>query len=121
MTTILRTPALQKAYHEYLDTIPENICPLCDGLHTTIQTWNHWLLVKNDFPYDKIVQTHLMLVTKRHITEDTMTAEEFNELRSIKKELFSNPDFDMLIENTQPHKTIKDHFHLHLIHLREDL
>ena len=115
----LRTPQLQQKYHDYLSTLKPNECGLCNT--KPLREYTHWLLIENDFPYDKLAEKHLMLVSKRHVVEQDFTPEEQEELRLIKHELIISPEFDMVIEITEPHKTIPPHFHLHIIKLREDI
>ena len=109
----LRTIETEKKYAGFLkvgDSV--RTCALC--AKKSKKEFTSWRIVKNNFPYDLIAQDHDMLIPRRHVTEDTLTSEEKNELLIIKRDILV-ADYDWLIEPTSKHKSIPDHFHLHLI------
>ncbi len=116
----LRTPPIEQAYEVYKHTHNFDIhCPLCEKEPS--QLFIHWKIVPNDFPYDKLAKRHEMLVPLRHVVESEFTPAEAEELRKIKHEMIQSPEYDFVMEITEPHKTIPPHFHMHLISLRDDL
>lgn len=118
----LRTPDLQEKYDHHLKALKhadDHTCPLCSK--EPIELYVHWKLIRNDFPYNKIAEKHLMLVPLRHVVEADFTSEEIAELRTIKHDILTSPDFDMVIEVDELYKTIPSHFHLHVIKLRSDI
>lgn len=63
----LRTPEGTKKYHDYLDARGADVgCPLCRK--SPLKQFMFWKIVANDFPYEKIAQTHDMLLPVRHTT-----------------------------------------------------
>src|SRR5579859_2574587 len=109
----LRTPEQKKRYQEAIaNGALEQGCALC--AKKAMQTFSHWKIIQNDFPYDRIASVHHMLVPTRHITEPELTEEEYNELLELKKSHL-NQNYEYLIEATPKLKSIPSHFHLHLI------
>lgn len=79
-----------------------------------VKKWKHWILVENEFPYDKIAQLHHMLVPLRKFpNEQDMTLEEWKELMNIKKSL--EKDYNAFLENSANNRTVSKLFHLHCI------
>lgn len=109
----LRTEEGKKKYQEYAKAHPAaGACPLCEK--ESIQDFTYWKVTENSFPYDKIAQTHHMLLPLRHVCEDDLLPEEAEELKVIKKS-FVDTNYDWMIEATHKNKSIPDHFHIHLI------
>jgi hypothetical protein len=109
----LRTDEGKKKYREYIQTHPASQgCPLCEK--ESIKDFTYWKITENSFPYDKIAQTHHMVIPLRHGPEHDLHAEELEELKHIKA-TFINDGYDWIIEATHKNKSIPDHFHLHLI------
>lgn len=114
----LRTPEITKRYQLYLKTLPSiGPCILC--AKQTLKEFEHWKIVLNDFPYDRIAKTHHMLIPYRHVQEGGLNEEEFKELRKI-KETYVNTEYDWIMEPVPKGKTIPSHFHLHLILGKEE-
>ena len=90
----------------------ERGCVLCSA--QAIQTFSHWKVIHNDYPYDKIAEVHDMLVPLRHITEEELSAEEKQDLAALKAG-YLNLHYQYLIESFPKNKSIPDHFHLHLV------
>ena len=109
----LRTAASQKKYDTYL--VQNNFggnCPLCTK--KSLQAFNYWRIVQNDFPYDLFASVHHMIVPYRHVQEHDLTNKEKKEYHKIKKE-FVNTNYEYIIEATNLKKSIPAHFHIHLI------
>lgn len=79
-----------------------------------IQEFIHWKIVHNEFPYDAIAKTCHMLVPKRKVAlEMQLEEEERDELLLIKRRIADK--YDMYMESPDHGRSVKDHFHLHLI------
>ena len=112
MGNFFRTPELQKQYAEDRKNGSLQTCPLC-----TVEPkkeWEHWKIIENKYPYDRITKVHDMLVSKRHVKEEDLTTEEKEEMFRIKKE-YINPNYGYMFEPMIDNKSIPDHFHVHLI------
>lgn len=115
--TTLRLSASEQVYRDAITrgalTGP---CPLCEK--EAIQTFMHWRLVQNDFPYDRIAHKHDMLIPKRCVTEADLSPEERAELFELKRGAV-NDMYDYLIEALHKKKSIPHHFHIHCITPKE--
>lgn len=113
----LRTPKTEQTYKDFIaQGHLDNGCRLC--LSTPLNTFTYWKIIPNDFPYDKIAQTHHMLVPLRHVTEDDLTDEEKKELRDLKLS-YLNEHYQYALEAMHKNKSIPGHFHIHLIVVKE--
>lgn len=73
----------------------------------------YWAVIPNDFPYDRVFETHHLLVPKRVFAfASDMTSEEFDELQQIKIDLDKN--YDSVLENLYERRSVHKHFHLQL-------
>jgi hypothetical protein len=109
----LRSEAGQKIYNDYkLAGGLTGTCKLCTAPH--LKTFDHWTIIENRFPYDRIASRHEMIISKRCIKEQEITEEEWAEFRKIKEE-YIHKNYDFIMEATYVKKTIPGHFHLHLI------
>jgi hypothetical protein len=109
-----RTETMHQKYEEERQTdVRSNECPLCAA--PALETFSHWKIVENRYPYDAVAQVHHMLVTHRHISSDTeLTAEEYTEYLSLKKATL-NEAYTFVLEALPRNKSIPGHHHLHLI------
>ncbi len=113
----LRTTAIEEAYKQWRDAGGlQQGCPLCRN--TPLEQFTYWKVIVNDFPYDKVAEKHHMLVPLRHVTEGELTEEEKQELQTIKP-TYLNDNYQFIIEATHKTKSVPEHFHLHLIVVRE--
>jgi diadenosine tetraphosphate (Ap4A) HIT family hydrolase len=81
-----------------------------------IKQWNYWRLIKNDYPYDKIAESHYLLIPLSGFAEDEeMNNDERKELFSIKNELSETKTFDAIFENLKHDRSIQTFYHLHCI------
>lgn len=87
-------------------------CMLC--AKPVIKSFKHWKIVGNDFPYDRIVDLHHMILPIRHIVESELTPEELAELLELKSG-YLNTVYDGMWEPTPKDKSIPGHHHLHLL------
>lgn len=114
MIKVLRSSKVEKSYTKRLKEV-KNGSYVFDFLKLPlIKKWQYWILVKNEFPYDKIAKKHDLLVPKRFIADgEEMEDLELNELYDIKTEL--NEDYDAYYEGTKRNRTVPEHFHIHCI------
>lgn len=84
---------------------------------THIKKWNHWVLIKNKFPYSAAFKKHNMLVPKRQIIAKQFSKKERNELDLILDEL--SDEYDCMLINFNKKQSVKDHFHIHLLCYKE--
>jgi hypothetical protein len=113
----LRTEETYKAYKDLIAAGGlEGHCALCDA--PAIKQFGFWKLMVNTFPYDRIAQTHDMLIPLRHTKESDLTEQELKEYAEIKSN-YLQEHYDFLIEATNKMKSIPSHFHLHVITLKQ--
>ncbi len=114
MTNLLRTPKTAANYNAVRASgVMDTKCALCEIAPITLFTY--WKITPNNFPFDRIAETHEMVVPIRHTTEDGLTPEEIQELHTIKKRHLKK--YNYIIEAVA--KSIPTHFHLHLIVVKE--
>lgn len=81
-----------------------------------VKEYKFWIIVENEFPYDKVAEVHHLLIPKRKFAnESEMKNEEYEELMAIKKEVSDLGVYSSISENLHKERTILDHYHLHLI------
>lgn len=117
--TYYRSKAVDEAYlAEQKQPNWNDGCKLCEAVSLFESTF--WRVIPNKFPYDLIAADHTMIIPKRHVTEDELTAEELEELKTLKT-TYINDHYMFIVEATLKRKSIPKHFHLHLIEPRLDL
>lgn len=113
MRMVFRTAKTQKRYASYQKAGElKRGCVLCK--RKPLKTFRHWKIVSNLFPYDRIARRHHMILPKRHVAEEKLSAAELKELQRI-KETYLHKKYDFILEATYRMKSIPAHFHLHLI------
>jgi diadenosine tetraphosphate (Ap4A) HIT family hydrolase len=116
MTTpiTLRTTETEEAYTRAKAAgALEKGCPLCDE-REAIAEFEHWRMVPNLYPYDRIAKVHHMLVSRRHATDAELTEEEQKEFDTIKEE-YAQTHYNFMIEPMRKRKSIPAHSHVHFI------
>lgn len=111
----LRSLETETAYQSFLIKPKEKNCFLCFA--KPIIDFKHWSIVENQYPYDGVGTMSHILTIKNHKKEEDFTQEEKDELIQIKKEV--GQSYDMIIENSYHNQSIPEHFHLHLLVLKE--
>jgi len=96
---------------------PTTGCRICNDPET-YDTFEHWRLVPNRFPYDRYFSKSDMLITKRHIDETGLTEEERREFIKLKKTIL-NDRYDIVLENLPKQSSIPHHYHVHLAVLKQ--
>ncbi len=113
-----RTPQKQEEYDEIKVHFKNaHVCALCEK--TSVEDYEHWRIVRNDYPYGKIARVHNMLIPKRHVTEEEFTESEESELKEIRKKLMDS-EYEFIFEATKHNKSIPEHFHLHLVITKDE-
>ena len=113
-----RTPKTEQKYAEHkagggLD----GGCRLCK--HPALTLYQYWKITDNNFPYDRVAKKHNMLIPLRHATELDLTEEERNELLAIKHSAAIQENYEFIVEPNWNKKSIPNHFHLHLLVVKE--
>lgn len=120
----MRTAATLKKYKMYRERRGNDAsCDFCKKKAPEHKTFAKWKIVKNLFPYDKIAETHDMLIPNRHfVCENEMNASEREELVRLKVEILASlprsKRYHAILENFQHSRTVA-HYHIHLIRLRK--
>ncbi|MES2202882.1 MAG: hypothetical protein V4474_00960 [Patescibacteria group bacterium] len=113
----MRTKEAQAAYDAYKHKGGlDNGCRLCDA--PALQTFKHWKIVENKFPYDLVAGKHDMIVPVEHCITKDVSAEAWAELQQIRADVI-NKLYDFWIEATPRMGSIPDHLHAHLVVLKE--
>jgi len=95
----------------------EGGCALCEV--DSVKDFEYWRIIENEFPYDRIAESHDMLVPKRHIKEPEFNEDEKKELLEIKSGEYVSKNYHFIIEATKGIQSIPAHFHLHLTKIKE--
>ncbi len=115
----LRTKKTEKTYRQYRKqfSTKNKECDLCTK--EPLFLFTYWKIIENSFPYDLIAKKHNMIVPIRHCCEEELTKKECKEFLELKKKFIHN-DYDYLLESSARLKTIPEHFHIHLLTLRNN-
>jgi diadenosine tetraphosphate (Ap4A) HIT family hydrolase len=114
----LRTPETETRYQKYKKNLPDNYCPFCDPkkINPPIKEYAYWIIIPNDYPYDGAFSTSDMLVCKRHVeSEECLTLNEYEEYIKIRRHILNEGIYNLIQENSKPRRTVKPHFHIHLL------
>ncbi len=82
--------------------------------NSLVKQFEHWVVVRNRFPYDLIADVNDMLVTKRHTTFECLNAEELKEYGEIKTG-FIERNYHIILESLANGRSFPHHFHVNLI------
>lgn len=114
MLDVLRTDEVLEAYYKKRDALGDSFWDVDLSKFEPIKKWKYWVLVKNDFPYNRIAKQHDMLIPLRKFAlEQDMNLQEFWEYRDIKKEI--SEEYNAFLENSTNNRSIAKLFHLHCI------
>lgn len=81
-----------------------------------LREFEHWVIIENRFPYDRMARTNDMLVSKRPLqSRYNGTQEEQDEYEAIMKLLAEEDFYDAYMENFPKIKSVKNYVHIHLI------
>ena len=110
----LRTPETQKRYMEYLENEYDGHCIYCSKDHL-VKEYDYWIIIENEFPYDKVWGKHHQLAPKRHIQNElSLTTYELMDLMMIKHK-YEKGNYDAVRENFPDGKSLPEHLHYHLL------
>ena len=117
----LRTADQEQAYQNAKEN--RSTTPL--ELVASLQTFEHWRIVNNDFPYDVGYKRCHMLVIKRAGVGawHELNQAELAELNNLKRNHLYD-EYDQIIENCPSRRSVPHLFHLHLVNFydnREDM
>jgi len=113
----LRTKETYERYHNKIKRGHlENGCRLCEA--EAVLVFDYWQIIDNSFPYDRIAQTHHMLIPKQHGDENALSELEKTELLKLKYGGWLE-NYDFIFESLPQGKSIPAHHHLHLIKVKE--
>ena len=123
MSTQLRTDATQHAYDQARADGETSLTFDAQGLaifdleqERFLREYTHWVVIENRYPYDKVFAVHHMLVPKRPFPfVREATDEERAEYYQIKKELDQDSEYQSIIENFSNSRSVRKHFHAHLV------
>jgi hypothetical protein len=111
----------KKTFEKYKKARAEGIlnhgCRLCQI--KPIKEFKHWIIIDNEYPWDLIAKTNHMIVPKRHVTYNKLNQAEKKEFDLIKATYVEK--YELIVEATHRQKSIPDHFHVHLIILKDSL
>ena len=117
----LRKDETQKTYDEFrkTDRYKED-CFFCHW-SKSVESFEFWRIVKNEYPYDEKFKESYLLCTKRHVTKwtklNTDEREELIILLDFISRRLLRRKYDVIWGNTVADQTLA-HLHLHLfIHL----
>lgn len=116
--TYLRTAATYATYETDMRTNPNHRSEhtFNNSSDTIVREFEHWLIIKNNYPYDAVAETHDMLVPKRIFGSlDEATPAEREEYESILTLLTDEDDYDALQINFSKNRSVLRHFHIHLL------
>jgi hypothetical protein len=93
-----------------------HICPLCE-FEDVIREFEHWVIMKNKFPYDRYFSKSDMLVSRRHAAEDAITDKERDEYHYIRTHMLGD-EYDTVMNHLPKQKSLPNHYHVHLIQIK---
>ncbi len=91
-------------------------CRLCK-FELVIQEFEHWVLKRNKYPYDRYFERSDMLVTRRHVADTDLNQAERSELEKLKREVLCT-NYDSLLEHMPAQRSIPAHAHYHLVQFK---
>jgi len=114
----LRTATTYEKYLRHIDTggLVRHGCPLCQK--PSLHEFEHWRIVQNDFPYDRIAKTHHMLIPKEHSIEIDLSQEVLTEYLKIKQEYLPQ-HYEIVMQSLAHKQSIPAHHHYHLVVIKE--
>ena len=100
----------------YLKTQYNGECIFCEAAlrGTILRVYEHWIVIRNQFPYDKCFKNHRLLATKRHVTEALNQAER----EELEHHILLVEDYNQCILNKKEDRSIPLHFHYHLVDIK---
>jgi len=114
---LLRTEKTATAYENAQEEqVAGSTCRLCADPEV-IREYEHWRLMPNRFPYDRLFSKSDMLVLRRHSDEYGIREDERAELLELKTSVLVD-EYDAFLEQLPKQRSIPHHFHVHLVQYR---
>lgn len=117
MKLTLRSNQTQLKYETEKLTKPYSFCPLCNL--PVIREIGNFLIVHNEYPYDRFFKVDDILITKEH--KENLNFKDLEELEKIKKQLSDENIYDYVFENLPNQASIKTHWHVHFLKRYDDM
>lgn len=118
MAFSLRTKKTEVSYKIFRKSQSDDVCFFCDKQkQKIIKKYKYFIIIKNNFPYDRVAKTSHILFPKRHIKEKELNNEELLELQKIKQKIIESKTYSYMIQGLSL-MSIPDHLHFHLIDLK---
>jgi diadenosine tetraphosphate (Ap4A) HIT family hydrolase len=116
----LRTKDSEERYIEVMQTrTGDEGCLFCTpSRQTVLAEFEHFRIIKNDFPYDEVAEIHHMIYPKRHTLGKDMTEEEKAELQLLKDTYCKEKGYQYILEGIT-RLSIPSHVHFHLLTLKD--
>lgn len=112
-----RTKETEYSYYAFkMDSHASTDCVIC--AKNSIMIFKYWKIIENQFPYDRISTIHHMIVPIRHVRFGELSMDEISELEQIKRNEIDKV-YECIIESTALTQSVPEHFHLHLLVLKE--
>jgi hypothetical protein len=111
----------RKTYNKYVKArvkgILDNGCRLCKI--KPVKEFKYWKIIDNEYPWDLVAKIDHLILPKRHVVYEKLNKTEKKELNLIKETYLEK--YEIIAEATHRKKSIPDHFHQHLIILKDSL
>ena len=114
-----------ETFFKYMKRMKENKCKTGVNLierigKEPVDEYKYWVIIEDEFPFDKIAKVHHLLIPKRVFMESTdMTKEEKEEMEYlIGNELPKKYDY-ILNKLDGRSRSFPDHFHIHLLEIKK--
>lgn len=84
-----------------------------------VRSFKHWLIVGNEFPYDRIASRHDMLIPRRKIKDVfQLSVMETAELKRIMKNINTQKRYDAILLAFPWSRTVRTRLHFHLLRIK---
>lgn len=114
-----RRKETEEAYQQFKQQAahnPDTLNTFDFAQETILREYEHWLIIKNRFPYDGMTRRNDLLVSRTPLeTLYHAPAAQQEEYHRIIQELAQEGLYDALIENFPRTKTVTRFVHIHLI------
>jgi len=109
----------EEAYQEFkneLNNDPVRLQSFNFEDETILREFEHWVIIRNRFPYDRMARTNDMLVSRRPLpSRHDGSHKEQSEYEDIMQLLAAEDFYDAYMENFPKIKSVKKYVHIHLI------
>lgn len=117
---LLRTAKVNKKYFDDRTNRNNNAHTLNNPGDVVVKEYQHWKIIKNNYPYDAIAEVHDLLVPKRIFSVlSEASDEECTEYREILLSLEKEHQYEAMLINFTKNQSVSAHFHLHLLTWKE--